>query len=71
MLGLVEIKSISSLPAGRQGGRGQSPALSNGVCFQTYLSATLITAIASISISAFLGSFDTSTVDLAGGKDGK
>jgi hypothetical protein len=33
MLGIVEIESISSLflPAGRQGGQGQSPALSNGV----------------------------------------
>jgi len=30
---MVEIESIRSLflPAGRQGGRGQSPALSNGV----------------------------------------
>jgi hypothetical protein len=35
MLGMLEIESISSLflPAGRQGGRGQSPALSNGVYF--------------------------------------
>ena len=35
MLGFVEIETISSLflPAGRQGERDQSPALSNGVCF--------------------------------------
>jgi hypothetical protein len=35
MLGIVEIESISSLflSAGRQGGRGQSPILSNGVYF--------------------------------------
>ena len=33
MLGMVEIESISPLflPAGRQGGWGQNPVLSNGV----------------------------------------
>ena len=38
MLGMVEMESISSLflPAGRQGGRGQSPALSNGVYEKYY-----------------------------------
>jgi hypothetical protein len=40
MLGMVEIESVSSLflPAGRQGGRGQSPALSNGVIQLAYRS---------------------------------
>ena len=33
MLGIIEIENMSSLflPAGRQGGLGQSPALSNGI----------------------------------------
>jgi hypothetical protein len=35
MMGMVKIESINSLflPAGRQGGWGQSPALSNRVYF--------------------------------------